>query len=80
MTKKLNKKITCNKCGSEDVYFKVDGRFEGIIKANSEDRDVEIERIFINKKMSSFCNNCGAEDVTDKIEYIPRNNIDTFKN
>lgn len=80
MTKKLNKKITCKKCGSEDVYFNVDGKFEGVIKANSENMDVEIERIFINKKMSSFCNNCGAENVTDEIEYVPKNSIDKLKN
>ena len=64
--KTITKKLTCKKCGSEDVYFQVEGTFTGIRKPDSG----EIEDLIVDKYkvIGNFCNNCGAQGVIDKIE------------
>ena len=61
--KTITKKLTCKKCGSEDVYFQVEGTFKAIMKPFST--DIEDEKVTDLKKVGSFCNNCGAENVID---------------
>ena len=61
--KTITKKLICKKCGSNEVFFEVEGKFKGVMDPFSG--EIEYKEVTNLKKVGSFCNNCGAEGVID---------------